>query len=145
MAKLVPHSSALMGRNNHVLPQEGPDTDQNANSMQVTIPDVISSVRDFMPNQHQGMRAARHEDAPKIKKAAIHTKMQRGPENEEQEGLRKEVEALMKQVRDCNGELNYKNQKLGQVPKALKAASFEGLLTLDIRGNEINAIEDTLC
>jgi hypothetical protein len=31
------------------------------------------------------------------------------------------------------------------VPKALKAAPFEGLLILDIRGNEINAIEDTLC
>ena len=68
MTKILPNSSLMGGRNQNMLQQppngaSGPlgDTDYNLTSMVVTIPDVISSVRDFMPNKHHGMQKKEHQ------------------------------------------------------------------------------------
>lgn len=53
-----------------------------------------------------------------------------------------EIDTIKKQI--ANGELALKQQKLGNVPRALLKCRFDQITTLDLRGNEIACLDEAL-
>jgi Leucine-rich repeat (LRR) protein len=51
---------------------------------------------------------------------------------------------VKKQITE-KGELIMKQQKLASLPKALSKIRFDQIFILDIRGNEITSIDETIC
>jgi Leucine-rich repeat (LRR) protein len=63
----------------------------------------------------------------------------------EDEELVKEIEEIASMVRDNDGSLIMKGQRILEIPKAIQRMAFDQIVVLDIRGNEIVAIEENVC
>ena len=57
----------------------------------------------------------------------------------------KEIEEISKLVQEANGQLNLKGQRISIIPTIIQRVTFDQIINLDIRGNEITLIEEAVC
>lgn len=115
----------------------------------MSVSDAISCVREFVSNSHSNgvsqsvLKVRMHMTSGKgaTKDKEVFNLSGRAVKDEEE---LHEIESIRKMVNE-SGELVLKNHKIAVIPRAFYKIRFDQILTLDIRGNEITAIEEAVC